>query len=374
MHLAAYCHNFPPHPGGLEAIVEALARAQVASGHRVTLVTTAWEGSAGRELEEGVEVHRLPALHATERWGVPYPVPVGRGLRAAARATSSAEIHHAHGCLYPTTLLARRAARRCATPLVITEHVGFVPYGSVVVNTIQAIAWRIIGDRALAAASFVVAYNERVRAWLERRLPGRGVEFIPNGIDLGRFRPPAAGEREAARCEFGLPPMGTLALFAGRAAAKKNLEGLLRVSRVGFRLVCCGAQRTLPRDVIDLGLLPFDRMPALYRAVDFFIHLGVGEGFPVAVQEAAASGLPLLLLWDEGYRTSIARDDVLALDSLSQLADGCSRLATSASLRRELAERSRLQASVSWSWDRTRESYEQLYKGTSVRPSPGQRA
>lgn len=362
LEVAAYCHNYRPHPGGLEAIVEALCRGQVAAGHRVTLTTTAWEGRKGAARESGLEVHRMPAVHLTERFGVPYPIPYGPGLRKAAVASRSADVHHAHGALYPTTLLARRLSGRASRPLVVTEHVGVVPYNGRLPTLLQTLAWRWIGWRTLAAASAIVAYNRRVHEWLCGRLPGRAIEFIPNGIDLDVFHPAGPEAKAESRRAFGLPADGSLALFVGRDTPKKNLEALLGIRHEGFRVVCCGAARKLPDGVIDLGLVPHERMAGLYGAVDFFVHIGVGEGFPVAVQEAAASGLPVLLLWDEGYADSIGREHVLALASLTELESSCARLAGSHDLRAVLGRRARLHAECSWSWTRTVDRYEAVYR------------
>src|SRR5881227_2225966 len=105
MRVAMVCHNYLPHPGGLEVIVRNLAR-HIAHEHRVTLITTEWNGVRGVRLEDGVEVHRLPAFHFTERWSVPYPFPKGPGLRAAIRAIAAADVLHAHGALYATSVLA----------------------------------------------------------------------------------------------------------------------------------------------------------------------------------------------------------------------------------------------------------------------------
>src|SRR5262245_47630882 len=85
MHIGIATHNYPPHLGGLEAIVHHLARG-FAREHDVTVVTTAWDGRSGVTDEDGVTVHRLPAWHGTEDRGVPYATPVGPGIFAACAA------------------------------------------------------------------------------------------------------------------------------------------------------------------------------------------------------------------------------------------------------------------------------------------------
>src|SRR5689334_11878054 len=101
MRIGMLCHNYPPHPGGLEVMVRNLSSG-LARRHEVTLVTSAFADAEGRTVEDGMVVFRVPAFHATERIGIPYPVPVGSTLSAGLRALTSVDLLHAHGALYAT--------------------------------------------------------------------------------------------------------------------------------------------------------------------------------------------------------------------------------------------------------------------------------
>src|SRR5258708_1319412 len=180
MRIAVFCHNHPPHTGGVEVMLGTLTRL-LARRHAVTVVTTAWDGARGRCEGHGVAVYRLPALHASERWGVPWPLPIGRGVGAALAAARQADVVHAHGSLYATTLLAARVSRSAGLPLVLTEHVGFVRYRRRLANAVESAAWGGGGDRLVAAAGNLTAYNSRVAAWLGLRYPGRGGPFHGTG-------------------------------------------------------------------------------------------------------------------------------------------------------------------------------------------------
>lgn len=358
--IAMFVSNYPPHLGGLEVMARQLALG-LARRHDVTIVTSAYGNSIGISHEDGMTVHRLPTNHTAESFGVPYPVPLGAGVRAALAAVRDADIVHAHGALYTQTLLAARAARRAAAPLVLTEHVGFVQYANPLIDAVQRGAWRLIGDRVVARTAAITTYNARVQHWLEDR-SGRQAKFIGNGVDIAGFRPPTADERRRARAAFGLPADDVLVLFAARASTKKRLDDVLAIPRDSFTLVVCGAERGLRGDrLIDLGVLPHARMPELYAAADLMVLPSTGEGFPLAVQEAVASGLPLVLRWDDGYAGALARDVVLSYDDAGAVGDAVRTLVGSPAERARLAAAGRRWAERAWSWEATVKSYEELY-------------
>jgi len=355
------CSNYPPHPGGLEIMVQNLARG-LSRRHEVTVVTSAFGDAEGKQEEDGMVVHRIPTFHATERLGIPYPVPSPRAFDAALRSAASTDVLHAHGALYASSIHAARAARRHGVPLVLTEHVGFVEYGSRAVNAVEAIAWRTIGDRVIGASSAVTTYNSRVMQWLGGRYPGRDIRFIGNGVDTARFHARPRAERSETRRSLGLPDDRPLVLFAARASEKKNLDAVLAFSRDSFHLVVCGAPRGLRADgLTDLGVVPYSQMPRIFGCVDAMVHASTGEGFPLAVQEALASGLALALLWDPGYAAWLDRSAVAACDTLELLERAVRALATDEAHRRRLSSAGRRWAEQRWSWEATVEAYERLY-------------
>src|SRR6202035_634869 len=138
--------------------------------------------------------------------------------------------------------------------------------------------------------------------------------------------------------------------FVGRQSEKKNLEWMLERPRRGFRLVVCGAARRLPADVVNLGVLPHERMPELYAAADLMINPSAGEGFPLALQEAMASGLPVALLWDPGYERWLDRAAAASCDTLAELEETVEALAADPAAPGALAQRARAWAEDRWSW------------------------
>jgi glycosyltransferase involved in cell wall biosynthesis len=137
------------------------------------------------------------------------------------------------------------------------------------------------------------------------RIPAARVVYIPNGIDIGRFKPAAA---RPARERLGLPQdrpiIGTLAALR----PEKNLGRLIRAfaplpSRLKSHLVIAGEgpeRRPLEAVVRECGLADhvsfLGHTPApetVYPAFDVFALSSDTEQMPYSVLEAMACGLPV---------------------------------------------------------------------------------
>jgi D-inositol-3-phosphate glycosyltransferase len=361
MRIGMLCHYYPPHAGGVEIVVWNLARS-LAHRHEVTIVTSAIGADEGTSVEDGITIVRTPAYNVTERFGIPYPIPAGGGLSAAVKSLASADVVHAHGALYPGSIHAATLARRHDVPLVVTEHVGFVQYPNRIVNAVEAAAWGTVGDRVIGSTSVLATINTRIEGWLRDRYATTDIRFIGNGVDTKRFYPRASSERADARRAFGLPDDRPLVLFAGRDSDKKNFDAVLEMSREHFHLVVCGARRGLKTSgLTDLGLVPHDQMPRLFGCMDVMVQASTGEGFPLVVQEALASGVAIAILWDAGYASSLDRGVVVACDGVEQIEGAVRSLAVNEALRHRLSRDGRAWAERHWSWEATAQAYESVY-------------
>ncbi len=136
---------------------------------------------------------------------------------------------------------------------------------------------------------------------------------IGNFVDVDRYHP---GSAEALRAELGIPP-GT-AMILTLAAIKrqhKRIDWLLgtmatfraRHPDLPFVLVVAGGREPETDELIREGTAllgaqvrflvrhPRERIPELCRAADLFVLASLFEMMPIALLEAAASGLPCLV-------------------------------------------------------------------------------
>ena len=154
----------------------------------------------------------------------------------------------------------------------------------------------------LASASQVVFISEitiRAFADVKFRKPPR---LIFNGVNTDVFRPVGDhSEKIAARRHFGLPLNATVALFVGRFVEKKGLNILRQAAEMEPDTIWAfagwgpldPARWELPNVRVFAGLSGATLAP-LYRASDAFVLPSMGEGFPLVLQEALASGVPTI--------------------------------------------------------------------------------
>jgi len=142
------------------------------------------------------------------------------------------------------------------------------------------------------------------------------LRVIPNGVDTAVFRPDPE-RRARVRRELGLSSEFVW-LAAGRLMWKKDYATLLRAfgQLGGSALAIAGAgpqEAELKRLAAEYGgrvrfLGQVDDMPALMNAADGFALSSVVEGLPVALLEAAASGLPAVATDVGGVREILGEE------------------------------------------------------------------
>ncbi|QEW02158.1 glycosyltransferase family 4 protein [Microbacterium lushaniae] len=221
-------------------------------------------------------------------------LPPGHGRRA--RATRSHlrrkrfDIVHAHSSF--GGLYARVAARRARTLIVYTPHC--YAFERKDIGALQRLAFRLT-EFFLAFNTSVFAACSPREAQLSRWTPGTRVVFVPNVAPRAK----AVDVRPN-----GTPPLRVVG--AGRAARQKDPEFFLACIREARRqgvevdATWVGGDSTLQSTaeadgVTVTGWLPREEALRHVRTADIYLHTAAWEGFPVAVLEAVALGVPTVV-------------------------------------------------------------------------------
>jgi glycosyltransferase involved in cell wall biosynthesis len=302
MRLVVASHYFESHRGGVEIVAGQLARELERLGIIVTWLAA--DASAAPAAVEGCgRAVPLPAVNASERWlGVPFPLPRPAAVKSIWREVAAADAVLIHDSLYPTSIVARLAARFFRKPCVIVQHIGIVPYRSAVLRGAMRLANFCLVRPMLARADQVVFISEVTVRYFGSVRYRRPPRLVFNGVDRSVFKPPAAAaDREALRRRLALPADGQVALFVGRFVEKKGLPVVEQLARMAPHVTWALAgwgplspARWGLGNVRVFSNLEGAALAALYQASDAFVLPSVGEGMPLVVQEALACGLPVV--------------------------------------------------------------------------------
>ena len=219
---------------------------------------------------------------------------------------------------------AKGIVRIARLPWVWTIHNDHKPEGAELLDWQRAAR---IGAEAPSAVTVVadwIAHDLK-----ERGLdPPGGIQTTRGGVDVARFRPRL--ERDPAwRQKLGIPEDAVVMGAAGRLVEQKGYDLLLRATaRVladgsPLHLVMAGdgpLRKQLAAETGRLGIahsvhwIGFqENVPRFLRELDVFLLPSRLEGFPIAMVEALASGLPCIATPVGGVREMVGDDGALVV-------------------------------------------------------------
>ena len=313
---------------------------------------------------------RLPGLRRALRHDYPLNLRIGRALRSVrpdvvvasgwSTFASQAAIawSRAHGVPYLLLVEShdvgprarwRRLVKSAVVPRLVRGAAGVLVVGT-------AARESVIARGARPDQVRVFANTVDIKSWLER------------------------ADRLSARSNDG----DVVVLSVGRLVPEKGFDVLLRaIAKAGderFRLVIAGDGPEASR-LVDLaeelgvrmemkGDLPEAALAAEYVAADVFALLSRHEPWGVVVNEAAASGLPLVLSDRVGAAYDLLRDGengfLVPAGDVAAAAAALGRLAADAGLRNSAGARSR-ELVRDWGYERSVENFLAAVREATVR-------
>ncbi|MET8116609.1 glycosyltransferase family 4 protein [Streptomyces prasinus] len=292
MRVVIVTESFPPDVNGVAHCALQTARHLADRGHLPVVVAPA---TAGDEADDRAPcpVVRIPSLPLPGYPQVRVALP-GRRLTAAI-AGHRADLVHLAG---PFVLGVRgmATASRLGLPAVAVYQTDLAGYARTYMGAGEAAAWRRIRS-VHSAADLTLAPSGAARDDLRAHGVPR-VELWPRGVDTVRFRPGLRDEALRRR----LAPDGELIVgYVGRLAPEKQVELLAGANALpGVRVVVVGdgpsrpnLERALPGAAF-LGRRTGDELARVFASLDVFAHTGPFETFCQTVQEAMASGVPVI--------------------------------------------------------------------------------
>ncbi len=361
-------HYFAPHIGGMEAVVEKQAKSLVRRGHEVTVLTCNPEkGTPAIERRDGYTIQRLPSLNFVEkRFGVTYPIISPLHIFWLLRKVNSYDIVHIHDVFYMSSHLVALSCILRKKTFFLTQHVAMVDYPSKLVMAVQRGMYGTMGRMLFSRAKKIVCYNHIVKGFLtNRKIPNSKIFMQYNGIDTSYFSPANDKEKHDLRKKYKLPLNQPIALFAGRFVPKKGCDLVYKAQSPDYFTLLAGdgklaSEMTSSQNVRLFGPASPEQLRDLYKASDAFVFPAIGEIFTLVMQEAMASGLPVITTDDPGYKPyEFSREHIQLVDRKSdQIADTLREIFNNPAMHRKMSEYSHQFALENFDWEK---NYEREY-------------
>jgi len=306
--VAIVAESFLPNVNGVSNSVLRILEHLRRTGHEALVIAPDNPPGQPRadRIHDGVRVHRVPSRMFPKVTTLPLGVPMPRML-SVLRGFDPDVMHLASPALLGYGGV--KAARRLGVPTVAvyqTDVPGFAASYGIPMTARAAWAWfrhlHSLADRTLAPSSVtmesLVAHGfPRLHQWAR-------------GVDVLRFAPSA---RSAALRRRWSPEGKQIVGFVGRLAPEKHAERLAALAaNESVQLVIVGdgvdqrkLQLAMPTAVFT-GALYGEELAEAYASMDVFVHTGEHETFCQVVQEALASGLPVIAPDAGGPRDLVA--------------------------------------------------------------------
>jgi glycosyltransferase involved in cell wall biosynthesis len=289
--------SFAPDVGGIERQVEALAHAQRADGHDVSIITAVNKDGA----QDGdLEVHR----GLRTRWlTIAFP-SFNHAMVAEVLDRGDVDVVHAHFTVAsPIAIYVARAASRRGIPVAVTVH---------------SVWWKVAAAHRFVSGVFFgpsllrVVYSgvsTMIAGHIKRVYPRCGeVSVVPNLVDTDWWAPLTPSLHRAGDPDFRV-------VLVGRLKKRKHIDEFIDImarvkaevpvgTPVSVSIVGAGPRHDdLQRQIDDLGLgawvtLVGHRTPEQIRDLlhdsDLFVAPSRQEAFGIAALEARSSGVPIV--------------------------------------------------------------------------------
>ncbi|MEU2433532.1 glycosyltransferase family 1 protein [Streptomyces sp. NPDC007861] len=292
MRVVIVTESFPPDVNGVAHCALQTARHLADRGHDPLVIAPAVAGH-GPDNEAPCPVVRVPSIPLPGYPQVRVALPSRR--LAAALAAHRADVVHLAS---PFVLGVRgmTAAAKLGLPAVAVYQTDLAGYARTYMGAGEATAWRRIRTVHTAADRTLAPSTAALRDLEEHGIPR--VRLWPRGVDTVRFRPELRDE--ALRRE--LAPNGeTIVGYVGRLAPEKCVELLSGACGLpGVKVVVVGDGPSSPSlrealpGAVFMGRRTGDDLARIFASLDVFAHTGPYETFCQTVQEAMASGVPVI--------------------------------------------------------------------------------
>jgi 1,2-diacylglycerol 3-alpha-glucosyltransferase len=319
MNILLMTNTYKPLLGGLEKSIELFAQEYRERGHRVIIVAPQFPDMKPEE-----DVIRIPAVENFYGTYFSLQLPLPGVLEESLGEFRPDIVHSQHPFLVGDTAL--RVASKYNVPLVFTHHTLYEENVHYMPGNKEALK-RFVIELSTGYANMsdsIFAPSESIMWLMKERGVQTPIHVVPTGIYVNKF---SRGAGKALRKKLQIPSEAFVVGYIGRLAPEKNLGFLAKAVAVymeenedaHFLIGGHGPSEEMIRDIfiqhriLDrlhmVGIFKGKELVDAYHAMDVFAFASQSETQGLVLDEAMASGVPVVAVDAPGVR-EVVRDRI----------------------------------------------------------------
>ncbi len=372
--------------GPAKAILE-MAAVVAERGHQVTIYTTDHGGEVvdiGPARAVGVEVQIFPVQF-------PYYWKRSSKMGAALKENCSKfDVVHIHSLYLYHSWVAGSLCQKQGVPYIVRPHGTLDPYLYRRHRLRKSIMDALFQNRVLRNAAAIHFTTEEEMNLATRYVFGTPGQVVPNGLKIGDYID--LPEPGSFRLRYPETNGRRIVLFLSRLNFKKGLDILVPAFAAASKkyddlhLVIAGPDEGMKSKVLSwvsdnnigkrvtfTGMLRGNETLAAFRDAELFALPSYSENFGIAVVEAMACGVPVIIsdkvnIWHEIDRAGAG---IVVPAEVSSFSNALIQALGNESNLLEMGQQAKLLAAEKFDWSAVAESFENMYALASNSASTG---
>jgi glycosyltransferase involved in cell wall biosynthesis len=309
------CYEYPPIGGGGGRVALGLSRQLADMGHAIDIVTMAYKGLPLFESNGNVSIHRMRCIrtspiicHSPEMLTY-ICLSLPKVLQMVRRKRY--DLIHAH-FIFPDGVLAYIISGLTGLPYLITAHgsdvPGYNPDRFVFLHKALSPLWRVV----IRSSSRVVCLSRYLECLLKKVSPETDTLVIPNGFDIGRFRP----DREKTGRILVVTRMFKRKGIQHFINAVNGLDIDQEIHIIGDGPYLSRLKKLAENTSAKIYFHDFldnssEKFKDLIETASIFVFPSESENFPIVLLEAMSAGLAIITTKNTGCQEVVGNTCLL---------------------------------------------------------------
>ena len=305
-HYCIFSAQYYPHVGGVERYTLYLSRKLIAAGNEVTIVTSNTGDLSGDEIQEGIQIYRLPCY---DLLGGRYPVfKKNKEFKKVEKLIrmNQYDLVIINTRFYLHSLYGAKFAKSKGIPSIVIEHgTSHLSVNNKLFDTVGGWYEHFLTFLLKKYCNDYYGVSEACCEWSGHfHIKSKGTLY--NAVEIEEFQRILKESDIDYRKEYGIPSGAKVISFTGRLIPEKGIKQLvsavkkINISRIKngqipVYLMIAG-DGPLYQELLEMsdqytiltGQIDFEHIVKILDASDIFCLPSDSEGFPPSVLEAVA--------------------------------------------------------------------------------------